>query len=140
MYSLLANIMMLLDAAAAAQKVGEIISTMIGPVLTVLGGAGAIYMVVLGVQYAKAEDDNKRLEVKKRLINIGIGIGIIFVLATLCLALDWEAIAGELFGAIWNEASGTTGAGSSAPSAGGAGSRPAVDSMNIRQFIMMFIR
>ena len=101
MYSMLANIMMLLDAAAAATKVGEIMRSMIGPVLIVLGGAGAIYMVVLGVQFAKAEDDNKRAEVKKRLLNIGIGIVVIFVLAALCLAIDWQGVTEGLFGGIW---------------------------------------
>ena len=101
MYSMLGNMMMLLDAAAAAVKVSEIMHSMIGPVLMVLGGAGAIYMIVLGVQYAKAEDDNKRTEVKKRLLNIGIGICAIFVLAALCIAVDWVGVTQDLFGGIW---------------------------------------
>jgi len=89
------------QASATAKKVVDIIKTMIGPVLMVLGGAGTIYIIILGVQYAKAEDNNKRLEIKKRLINLGIGVICIFVLATLCLAIPWQKLATDLFGVVW---------------------------------------
>ena len=101
MYSMLANIMMLLDAEQAARKAVEIIKTMVGPVLVVLAGAGAIYMVVMGVQYAKAEDDGKRQEVKKRLLNLAIGVIAVMTLGALCIGLNWQGFTRTLFGAIW---------------------------------------
>lgn len=96
--SFLLSMMQLLAAAEAAEKVKEIVQTMLGPTLMVLGGAGVIYMIVMGVQYAKADDDAKRTEIKKRLINLGIGIAAIFILATLCLTIQWDAIVNDLFG------------------------------------------
>ena len=101
MYSMLANIMMLLDAEQAAAKAVEIIKTMVGPVLVVLAGAGAIYMVVMGVQFAKAEDEGKRQEVKKRLLNLAIGVVLVMALGILCIGLNWQGFTRTLFGAIW---------------------------------------
>ena len=101
MYSLLAKVSNLLAAEAAATKVGQILSTMVGPVLMVLGGASAIYMIVMGVQYARAEDDSKRSETKKRILNAFIGMVIIVVLAVLCMAIDWNALINSIFGYAW---------------------------------------
>ena len=69
-----------------------LIKSILGPVLGIIGAAGVVYAVVLGVQYAKAEDANARKEVQGRLIGALIGAAIIIVGATLCLALNWEKI------------------------------------------------
>ena len=52
----------------------------LGPILyaimAVVGAAGAVYAIVLGVNLAKAEDQSKRDEAKKRLITTLIAIAI----------------------------------------------------------------
>lgn len=56
----------------------------LGPILyaimAVVGAAGVIYSVVLGVQLAKAEDQSKRDEAKKRLITTVIAVAVTVVL------------------------------------------------------------
>ena len=81
-----------------AEKVNEVIGEMIGPVLIALGGAGAIYMIIIGVQYAKSEDEKGRAETMKRLINCLIGVLIIITLAVLCMAIKWDQLIPSLFG------------------------------------------
>ena len=49
-------------------------------ILAVCGAAGIIYSVVLGVQLAKAEDQSKRDEAKKRLITTIIAVAVVLVL------------------------------------------------------------
>ena len=52
----------------------------LGPILyaimAVVGAAGAVYAIVLGVNLAKADDQSKRDEAKKRLITTLIAIAI----------------------------------------------------------------
>lgn len=46
------------------------------PLLVVVGAAGMIYAIVLGVQMARADSTEKREEMKKRLINVIVGLAI----------------------------------------------------------------
>jgi Na+-driven multidrug efflux pump len=46
------------------------------PLLIVVGSAGTIYSVILGVNMARADSTEKREEAKKRLINVVVGIAI----------------------------------------------------------------
>ena len=78
-------------------KITEILGKYVGPILIALSGAAAIYMVVLGVQYAKSESDDKRAEVKKRLINMVIGVLIMIGLTVMCMAIPWADII-QIFG------------------------------------------
>ena len=87
----------LLAPADVASKVNEILNVWIGPLFTVIGAIGAIYIVILAVQYAKAENDNKRAEVKTRIANCAIGVVSLLIIGTLCLKLDWVAVA-NIFG------------------------------------------
>jgi len=57
----------------------EILDGLLIPVIILLGVAGSVYAIVLGVQYAKAESADKRDEAKKRLINAVIGVVIMLV-------------------------------------------------------------
>lgn len=57
----------------------NVLNTLLIPVIIILGVAGMIYGIVLGVQYSKAETADKREELKKRLISAAIGIGIALV-------------------------------------------------------------
>lgn len=56
----------------------------LGPILyaimAVVGAAGVIYSIVLGVNLAKAEDQSKRDEAKKRLITTIIAVAVTVVL------------------------------------------------------------
>lgn len=46
------------------------------PLLVVVGAAGMIYAIIVGVQMARADSTEKREEMKKRLINIVVGLAI----------------------------------------------------------------
>lgn len=80
-----------------SEKVKTILTTIAGPILIALGSVGVIYMVILGVQYAKSENDDKRATVKRRLVNLAIGVVAMFALATVCMAIQWDVIVPELF-------------------------------------------
>ena len=58
----------------------ELLNNILWPVIAVVGAAGAIYCVVLGVKYAKAEEPQDREKAKGALKNAIIGFGLIFVL------------------------------------------------------------
>lgn len=75
-----------------ALKFQGLMHTILGPVLIVLGAAAGIYLVYLGVLYAKAEDGSKRKEVQGRLIGAAIGLVIIIVGITLVYAIDWKSV------------------------------------------------
>lgn len=62
------------------KPIDELFDVMIIPLLSLIGGAGTIYAIVLGVQYSKAESSDKREEAKKRLVNTIIGFVVVFVL------------------------------------------------------------
>ena len=86
------------NVAATAQKVNEVLHNIVGPCLTALGGMAIIYIVVLGVQYAKSENADKRAEMKKRIVNLAIGVVIMIVMITMCFAIQWDKIIPDLFG------------------------------------------
>jgi hypothetical protein len=58
----------------------ELLENILWPLIAVVGAAGAIYCVVLGVKYAKAEEPQDREKAKGALKNAIIGFGLIFVL------------------------------------------------------------
>ena len=122
MTNLLANISMLLSQSKrvvdTAQKVHEVLANIVAPCLTVLGSLAIMYVIVLGVQYAKSENDEKRAEVKKRIINTAIGAVAIIVLILLCWLVDWGRIIPQIFGYV--DIDGVTGSsGGSSSSSGG---------------------
>ena len=93
----------LLAAKDAAEKVTEILRNTIGPILLALGGAGTIYVIILGVNYAKAEDHAKRKDAKKRIWNLVIGIFAMFTLAALCISIKWDKLVTDMFGYAWHD-------------------------------------
>lgn len=125
MTNLLANISMLLSQSdrvvKTAKKVDEVLSNIVAPCLTVLGSLAIMYVIVLGVQYAKSENDEKRAEAKKRIINTAIGAVAIIVLLVLCWTINWATIIPQIFGYV--DINGVTGSsgGSSSSSGGVAG-------------------
>ena len=86
-----------------AEKVNEILDGLVGPCFSVLGSLGLIYVIILGVQYAKSESDEKRAEIKKRIVNLCIGLVVIIIMITMCYAIKWESIIPQLFGYIESE-------------------------------------
>ena len=75
-----------------ATGISNMVKSILGPILAVIGVAAVLYAIYLGVMYAKAESADKRKEVQGRLIGACIGAVIIIVGATLCFALDWASI------------------------------------------------
>ena len=66
-----------------AQVVAPIVSllnSLMAPLLAIVGALGALYCVVLGVKYAKAEEPQEREKAKGALKNAVIGFVLIFVL------------------------------------------------------------
>ena len=82
----------------------EILNSLLVPVIILLGTAGTIYAIVLGVQYSKAETADKRDEAKKRLIHAVIGI--VIMLVVLILLKVFVANAFKIFN--WVQTEGTT--------------------------------
>lgn len=60
-----------------------ILDSMLYPIMILLGTAGSIYAIVLGVNYSKAESADKREEAKKHMINAIIGIVVTLLLLIL---------------------------------------------------------
>ena len=65
---------------SVASPVIGLINSLLGPLLGIVGAAGAIYCVVLGVKFAKAEEQQDREKAKQALKNAIIGFVLIFVL------------------------------------------------------------
>ena len=66
-----------------AQVVAPIVSllnSLMAPLLALVGAAGALYCIVLGVKFAKAEEPQDREKAKGALKNAIIGFVLIFVL------------------------------------------------------------
>ena len=63
-----------------ANPVIGLINSLLGPLLGIVGAAGAIYCVILGVKFAKAEEQQDREKAKQALKNAIIGCVLIFVL------------------------------------------------------------
>ena len=72
----------------------DAINTILYPLLILVGTAGTIYAVILGVNLARADSADKQQEAKKRMINAIIGlvsiIALILLLKLFCTYLpDW---------------------------------------------------
>ena len=65
---------------SAVAPVVELIYNMLSPLLALVGAVGAIYCVILGVKYARAEEPQDREKAKGALKNAIIGFLLIFIL------------------------------------------------------------
>ena len=65
---------------SVASPIIGLINSLLGPLLGIVGAAGAIFCVVLGVKFAKAEEQQDREKAKQALKNAIIGFVLIFVL------------------------------------------------------------
>ena len=58
----------------------ELINSMLGPMLAIVGAVGSLYCVILGIKFAKAEEPQDREKAKSHLKGAIIGFVLIFVL------------------------------------------------------------
>ena len=68
------------DFAGVVKPVVELLNSLMTPLLTIVGAVGALYCVLLGVKFAKAEEPQDREKAKTHLKNAIIGFVLIFVL------------------------------------------------------------
>lgn len=66
--------------ATVVEPIVTLLNSLMGPLLAIVGALGALYCVVLGVKYAKAEEPQEREKAKGALKNAVIGFVLIFVL------------------------------------------------------------
>ena len=78
-----------------ANNIGSIIQGIVSPVLIVIGAAGVIYAIILGINYIKAETPDKRKEAQSRLIGAIIGVVIVIAGIVICNAVDWGSLVGS---------------------------------------------
>lgn len=63
-----------------AKPATGLLNSILSPLLGLVGAAGAIYCVILGAKYAKAEEPQDREKAKKALQNAIVGFVLIFIL------------------------------------------------------------
>ena len=63
-----------------SEPIVQLINSLMTPLLAIVGAAGAIFCVILGVKFAKAEEPQDREKAKGALKNAIIGFILIFVL------------------------------------------------------------
>lgn len=63
--------------------IAEFLDDMLIPVVIIVGALGAIWIIILGVNLARAESSDKAQEAKKRLINVVIAIVSVIILVFL---------------------------------------------------------
>ena len=68
------------DFSGVANPIVKLLNDLMAPLLAVVGAAGALYCVVLGVKFAKAGEPQEREKAKNALKNAIIGFILIFVL------------------------------------------------------------
>ena len=71
---------MLGDLNSIIKPVITLCEQLIPILLTVVGAVGALWCILLGVKYAKADDPQEHEKAKKGLINAIVGFVLIFVL------------------------------------------------------------
>ena len=71
---------MLNDLNTIIQPVLDICNTLVPIMLAVVGAVGALWCILLGVKYAKADDPQEHEKAKKGLVNAIVGFVLIFVL------------------------------------------------------------
>lgn len=75
------------DYNSSVSPIYEFLDTFGPYLISVLLGVSVIYCVVLGVQYAKAEESKDRETAKKKLISASISFGVIIILIVVLYAL-----------------------------------------------------
>ena len=71
---------MLTDLNSIIQPVLQLCDALVPIMLAVVGAVGALWCILLGVKYAKADDPQEHEKAKKGLVNAIVGFVLIFVL------------------------------------------------------------
>ena len=79
------------------QGIVNFLDGLIVPVTIILAVAGAIWVIILGVQLARAESADKAQEAKKRLINVAVAIVAIIIFIWLLTWFASAIAAGKIF-------------------------------------------
>ncbi|MCQ2425417.1 MAG: pilin [Lachnospiraceae bacterium] len=66
--------------AGVVQPIVDLLDSLMTPILAIVGAAGSLYCVLLGVKFIKAEEPQDREKAKSHLKNAIIGFVLIFVL------------------------------------------------------------
>lgn len=85
-------------AKTAFDKFKEIINYILPIALGVVLLVGTIYAIILGVQYSKAEDADKRKEAKGRLVGAVVG----FLITLVIIAVIYAILASNLLESVFN--------------------------------------
>jgi hypothetical protein len=80
MKHLVSRLIAAVNFSPVIQPVLEVLNAILWPVIAVVGSAGAIYCVFLGIKIAKSDEQNSREKAKKDLLGAVIGFALIFVL------------------------------------------------------------
>lgn len=88
------------DAYKAASSALGIVEMLLWIILAVVGVAGIIYSIWLGIKLARAEDQSKRDDAKKHLITVVIAIGV-----TLVLVIFFNIVLPSILTALYNSPS-----------------------------------
>lgn len=80
--------------ASVVAPIVSLLNSVMGPLLAIVGAVGALYCVILGVKYAKADEPQEREKAKGALKNAIIGFVLIFVLILVLnllmpVMIDW---------------------------------------------------
>lgn len=80
--------------ASVVAPIVSLLNSVMGPLLAIVGALGALYCVILGVKYAKADEPQEREKAKGALKNAIIGFVLIFVLILalnllMPIMIDW---------------------------------------------------
>lgn len=80
--------------ATVVEPIVNLLNSIMGPLLAIVGALGALYCVILGIKYAKAEEPQDREKAKGALKNAVIGFVLIFVLVLalnllMPIMIDW---------------------------------------------------
>lgn len=65
---------------SVTSPVVDLIDSLLGPAIAIVGALGTVYCVILGAKFAKAEEPQEREKAKSHLKNAIIGFVLIFVL------------------------------------------------------------
>ena len=72
--------MLTTDLNSIIQPVLDLCNTLVPVMLAVVGAVGALWCILLGVKYAKADDPQEHEKAKKGLVNAIVGFVLIFIL------------------------------------------------------------
>ena len=61
-------------------EVYEVLPPILYAILGLVGGAGSVYAIILGINLAKADSDDARKTATTRLTNTLIGVGVLLIL------------------------------------------------------------